>query len=107
MAAGKPVALYGYSCLWCTSYVAATRRGGGDVGGSLASPALVSRTDSGERVEAMAAYKPTRPPGYELPELGAWEGPIHGEPGVLASDGDRVQCHACGGWYKSVCSATL
>jgi hypothetical protein len=30
----------------------------------------------------------------------AWEGPIVGEPGVLRTDGDRAECHICGGWYK-------
>lgn len=37
-----------------------------------------------------------------LPPLGEWDGPIHGELGVLAVEGDRVQCHACGDWYKSL-----
>jgi len=30
----------------------------------------------------------------------AWDEPIYGEPGVLRTDGDRVECHICGGWYK-------
>ena len=37
-----------------------------------------------------------------LPGLGEWDGPIHGELGVLAVEGDRVQCHVCGEWYKSL-----
>ncbi len=38
----------------------------------------------------------------QLPELGEWDGPIYGELGVLAAepDGDRVQCHACGAWFR-------
>jgi hypothetical protein len=37
-----------------------------------------------------------RVPLNELPELGEWDGPTHGELGVLAVDldGSRVQCHA-------------
>jgi hypothetical protein len=31
--------------------------------------------------------------------LGDWEGPIFGRLGFLERDGDRVCCHACGGWY--------
>lgn len=34
-----------------------------------------------------------------LPRLGDWDGPIHGELGVLDGDGDRVRCHACGEWF--------
>src|SRR5918912_1159281 len=34
------------------------------------------------------------------PQPEAWEGPIVGEPGVLRTDGDRAECHICGGWYK-------
>jgi len=30
----------------------------------------------------------------------AWDEPIYGEPGVLRTDGDRAECHICGGWYK-------
>ena len=45
-----------------------------------------------------------RIPLDQLPELGQWDGPIHGELGVLAVDldGSRVQCHACAGWYRSL-----
>lgn len=38
-------------------------------------------------------------PGYHLPALGAWDGPIHGELGVLATDDGRAQCHICGRWF--------
>jgi DNA-directed RNA polymerase sigma subunit (sigma70/sigma32) len=34
-----------------------------------------------------------------LVKLGDWDGLIYGELGVLEGDGDRVCCHACGGWY--------
>ena len=27
----------------------------------------------------------------------AWDGPYFGQFGVLADDGDKVQCHVCGG----------
>lgn len=30
-----------------------------------------------------------------------WEGALHGTLGVLASDGDRVQCHGCGKFFKA------
>lgn len=42
----------------------------------------------------------------QLPELGEWDGPIHGELGVLAvePDGSRVQCHACGRWFRFLAS---
>lgn len=39
-----------------------------------------------------------------LPQLGDWQGPIFGELGVLAADGDRVQCHCCGMWFKFLAS---
>jgi hypothetical protein len=37
-------------------------------------------------------------PPERLPALGEWDGPVHGELGVLAVDEleDRVQCHVCG-----------
>ena len=37
-----------------------------------------------------------------LPALGEWDGPVHGELGVLVvePDGDRVQCHARGAWFR-------
>src|SRR5918911_4025764 len=28
--------------------------------------------------------------------------PVYGERGVLATDGTHVQCHACGGWFRSL-----
>jgi predicted nucleic acid-binding Zn ribbon protein/DNA-binding CsgD family transcriptional regulator len=39
-----------------------------------------------------------------LPALGDWEGQIYGELGVLAADedGQQVQCHVCGGSFRSV-----
>jgi predicted transcriptional regulator len=41
-------------------------------------------------------------PDYQLPKLGDWEGPIHGELGVLLEEEGKVQCHACGGFFKSL-----
>jgi hypothetical protein len=41
-------------------------------------------------------------PGYHLPPLGDWDGPIYGRLGVLHSDGDRVECHCCGAWYGNL-----
>jgi predicted transcriptional regulator len=43
-------------------------------------------------------------PDYQLPELGDWEGVVHGELGVLLEEGDWVQCHACGKYYKALIS---
>ncbi len=34
-----------------------------------------------------------------LPEPGDWDGPVFGRLGVLATDGQRVECHACGRWF--------
>jgi len=34
-----------------------------------------------------------------LPEPGNWDGPVFGRLGVLATDGQRVECHACGRWF--------
>jgi len=31
-----------------------------------------------------------------------WDGPVHGRVGVLAADGERVQCHVCGGWFANL-----
>ena len=36
---------------------------------------------------------------YRLPELGEWDGPIYGELGVFRTDGDKAECHVCGGWF--------
>ena len=36
---------------------------------------------------------------YQLPGLGDWDGPIYGELGVLNNDGDKAECHVCGGWF--------
>jgi len=48
-------------------------------------------------MDALAGNPTARKP---LPELGDWDGPLYGELGVLATDGQRVECHMCGGWYK-------
>lgn len=47
------------------------------------------------------------PPGVPrtnalLPELGAWDGPVHGKLGVLVADGDRLTCHACGELFRGL-----
>lgn len=42
----------------------------------------------------------TKVPRDQLPELGDWDGPIHGELGVLRSEGDKVVCHACGRAFR-------
>lgn len=39
--------------------------------------------------------------GYQLPELGSWQ-PVYGELGVRNTDGTRMECHACGGWFVSI-----
>lgn len=41
-------------------------------------------------------------PDYRLPELGEWDGSIHGEIGVLADDGQKAQCHICGDFFDQV-----
>ena len=41
-------------------------------------------------------------PNYKLPGLGEWDGPIYGELGVLACDGEKQQCHACGEWFTGL-----
>lgn len=38
-------------------------------------------------------------PDYRLPELGDWDGPVYGEFGILADDGDKAQCHCCGEFF--------
>jgi len=38
----------------------------------------------------------------QLPQLGEWDGPIHGVLGVLETDEERVRCHACGRWFKAL-----
>jgi len=45
---------------------------------------------------------PIRRPKSELRALGEWEGATYGELGVLAAepDGGRIQCHACGKWFR-------
>jgi len=40
--------------------------------------------------------------GDQLPALGDWDGPTYGVLGVLATDGERVECHACGRWFHSL-----
>jgi len=37
-----------------------------------------------------------------LPELGAWDGWVYGELGVLVVDGDRLVCHACGELFRGL-----
>jgi predicted nucleic acid-binding Zn ribbon protein len=39
-------------------------------------------------------------PDYRRPEVGDWDGPVFGELGVLRHEDGRLQCHACGGWYR-------
>jgi hypothetical protein len=43
-------------------------------------------------------------PLYSLPKLGEWDGPLFGEPGILAVDatGDHVQCGLCGQWKRKL-----
>lgn len=36
------------------------------------------------------------------PRPGEWAGPVYGEIGVLEDDGERVRCHACGGYYHAL-----
>lgn len=31
--------------------------------------------------------------------FGRWDGPLYGERGILADDGERVECHCCGRWF--------
>jgi hypothetical protein len=38
----------------------------------------------------------------KLPALGESDGLIHGDLGVPETDGQRVCCHACGGWFKAL-----
>jgi hypothetical protein len=40
-------------------------------------------------------------PNYTLPSLGDWF-PIFGQLGVRNTDGTKVECHACGGWFQTV-----
>ena len=47
-------------------------------------------------------HMPSRAVEDQPPVVGDWPGPIHGELGVLAGDGQRVQCHVCGRWFKSL-----
>lgn len=41
-------------------------------------------------------------PDYTLPKLGEWDGPIYGELGILNDDGQRVECHCCGEWFRGL-----
>jgi ROS/MUCR transcriptional regulator protein len=41
-------------------------------------------------------------PGYRLPALGDWDGPVYGKLGVLQSDGEKVECHCCGLWFGNL-----
>jgi hypothetical protein len=38
-------------------------------------------------------------PDYRLPTPDEWVSPIHGRVGVLATDGETLQCHVCGDWF--------
>jgi hypothetical protein len=46
-------------------------------------------------------------PDYRLPDEGEWDGPIYGQIGVLAGNGDELECHACGGYYRSLAAHVL
>jgi hypothetical protein len=47
-------------------------------------------------------------PDYQLPDLGEWDGPIHGQLGVLSVDEDgRLVCHACSRAYRSLATHAL
>jgi hypothetical protein len=37
----------------------------------------------------------------------SWDGPVHGELGRLAEEGDRVPSHVCGRWYRSLAAHVL
>lgn len=41
-------------------------------------------------------------PNYQLPKEGEWDGTIYGQLGTIQTNGDKVECHACGGWFSSV-----
>lgn len=41
-------------------------------------------------------------PGYHLPALGDWDGPVFGRLGVLQTDGEKVECHCCGKWFGNL-----
>ena len=41
-------------------------------------------------------------PHYKLPKEGSWVGRVYGQLGQFAEHGDRVQCHICGDFSKSV-----
>lgn len=62
--------------------------------------ALASEIAARELEEAFATGERKRP------EPGDWQGPVHGEIGVLATDEGRVQCHICGGWYVQLTAHT-
>lgn len=49
--------------------------------------------------------QPAKPPATtpaDVEPTMAWAGPIHGRIGVLERDGDRLECHCCGRWYRSL-----
>jgi predicted flap endonuclease-1-like 5' DNA nuclease len=37
-----------------------------------------------------------------MPDERLWSGPLHGRLGVLADDGERVQCHLCGAFFGNL-----
>lgn len=39
-------------------------------------------------------------PDYKLPELGEWDGPIHGRIGAVDDTGETIQCHICGEFFS-------
>lgn len=40
-------------------------------------------------------------PDYALPKMGEWQ-PVHGALGVITATDTRIQCHACGAWYRTL-----
>lgn len=41
-------------------------------------------------------------PGYRLPTLGDWDGPIYGQLGQREIIGDTITCHICGESYRAL-----
>ena len=61
-----------------------------------------------DRADWPPRHRPAPDRATQVPELGEWDGPVHGALGVLAveCDGSRVQCHACGRWFKALAHHT-